>query len=111
MALRQAKVDSAQLGVSAQGDIDAQQAQVRAGNWDVNADSLFNQGAIWSQVGAGESRFSLTGQLDNSDGSIEARQLNLNTAALNNLRGRLVALDGAAQHWQVSGLLDNHRGN
>ncbi|ANS44140.1 hemagglutinin repeat-containing protein [Serratia inhibens] len=110
VALRQAKVDSAQLGVSAQGDIDAQQAQVRAGNWDVNADSLFNQGAIWSQVGAGESRFSLTGQLDNSDGSIEARQLNLNTAALNNLRGRLVALDGAAQHWQISGQLDNHRG-
>ncbi|MNG65607.1 Filamentous hemagglutinin [compost metagenome] len=110
VALRQAKVDSAQLGVSALGDIDAQQARVRAGNWDVNADSLFNQGAIWSQVGAGESRFSLTGQLDNSDGSIETRQLSLNTAALNNLRGRLVALDGAAQHWQISGLLDNHRG-
>ncbi|WP_431225573.1 filamentous hemagglutinin N-terminal domain-containing protein [Serratia sp. L9] len=110
VALQQAQVDSEQFTVNSQGDLYTQQAQIRAGNWQITADSLFNQAGVWSQIGAGESRFALTGALDNTDGSIETQQLNLNTATLNNLRGRLVALDGTAQHWRVGGLLANQGG-
>ncbi|VXD01103.1 conserved hypothetical protein [Enterobacterales bacterium 8AC] len=110
VALQQAQVDSQQFTVSSQGNLYSQQAQIRAGNWQITADSLFNQAGVWSQVGAGESRFALSGALDNTDGSIEAQQLSLNSATLNNSRGRLVALDGAAQHWHVSGLLANQGG-
>lgn len=110
VALQQAQVDSQQFTVNSQGNLDSQQAQIRAGNWQITADSLFNQAGVWSQVGAGESRFALSGALDNTDGSIETQQLSLNSASLNNLRGRLVALDGTAQHWRVSGLLSNQAG-
>ncbi|MGL6019847.1 MAG: hemagglutinin repeat-containing protein [Gibbsiella quercinecans] len=108
--LQQAQVDSEQLTVNSLGHLDTQQAQIRAGNWQITADSLYNQAGVWSQVGTGESRFTLRGALDNTDGSIEAQRLSLNSAALNNLRGRLVALDGTAQHWRVSGLLNNTAG-
>lgn len=108
--LQQAKVDSDLLTVESQRHVYAQQAEIRAGRWQITADSLFSQGGIWSQAGAGESRFSLTGALDNTDGSIEASQLSLSAAALNNLRGRMVALDNGAQHWRVSGLLSNQYG-
>lgn len=110
VALQQTQIDSDQLTVNSQGNVYSQQAEIRAGRWQITADSLFNQGGVWSQVGAGESRFALTGALDNTDGSIEARQLDLNTAALNNLRGRIVALDNTAQHWRVGGLLSNQSG-
>jgi filamentous hemagglutinin len=110
VALQQAQVDSQQFTVNSQSNVYSQQAQIRAGSWQITANSLFNQAGIWSQVGAGESRFALNGALDNTDGSIEAQQLSLNSATLNNLRGRLVALDGTAQHWRVSGLLANQSG-
>ncbi|ALX95979.1 hypothetical protein AV650_21630 [Serratia fonticola] len=110
VSLQQTQVDSQTFTVNSQDNVYSQQAQVRAGSWQITADSLFNQAGIWSQVGTGESRFALTGALDNTDGSIEAQQLSLNSATLNNLRGRLVALDGTAQHWRVSGLLANQSG-
>ncbi len=110
VALKNAKVDSAELIVNTAGSVAAQQAQVSAGRWDINADSLSVQRGIWSQTGEGESRFALSGQLDNTDGSIEARQLSLTSATLTNQNGRLVALNDTAQHWQVSGLLDNTHG-
>ncbi|WP_114194168.1 hemagglutinin repeat-containing protein [Edaphovirga cremea] len=110
VVLQQAQVDSEQLTINSQGHLYTQQAQIRAGNWHITADSLFNQAGVWSQVGAGESRFALTGMLDNTDGSIETQQLSLDTASLTNLRGRLVALDGTAQHWRVSGVLTNQSG-
>jgi len=110
VALQQAKVDSQQLTVSSQGNVYAQQAEIRAGRWQITADSLLNQGGIWSQVGEGESRFALTGALDNTNGSIEARQLSLNTGTLNNQGGRMIALDRAAQHWRVGGQFSNQSG-
>ncbi|QGU89257.1 hemagglutinin repeat-containing protein [Erwinia sorbitola] len=110
VALQRASVDSGELVVNSAADVDAQQAQIGAGRWDINAGSLFARGSIWSQTGAGTSRFALSGLLDNSDGSIEARQLSLTGAALTNRRGRLVALDNAAQRWQIDGLLDNSSG-
>ncbi|WP_456311303.1 hemagglutinin repeat-containing protein [Serratia proteamaculans] len=110
VALKNAKVDSAELIVNTAGSVAAQQAQVSAGRWDINADSLSVQRGIWSQTGEGESRFALSGQLDNTDGSIEARQLSLTSATLTNQNGRLVALNDTAQHWQVSGLLNNTHG-
>ncbi|MFI8416397.1 hemagglutinin repeat-containing protein [Serratia sp. NPDC078593] len=110
VGMQQAKIDSEQVSVATAGDIDAQQAQIRAGRWDVSGNNLFNQGAAWSQVGSGENRFALTGQLDNTDGTIEARQLSLNAAALTNLRGRMVALDAADQHWRVSNTVNNNGG-
>lgn len=110
VVLQQAQVDSEQLTINSQGHLYTQQAQIRAGNWQITADSLFNQAGVWSQVGTGESRFALTGMLDNTDGSIETQQLSLTTASFTNLRGRLVALDGTAQHWRVSGVLANQSG-
>ncbi len=110
VALRQSTVDSGELAVSTKGNVEAQQAKVKAGRWTVDADNLFNQQATWSQTGDGESRFTLAGSLDNSDGAIEAQNLRLSASQLVNQRGRLVALGGAAQYWQVGGLLDNAGG-
>ncbi|VEI20617.1 Filamentous hemagglutinin [Serratia plymuthica] len=107
VALRQSTVDSGELAIHTAGDIDAQQAQIKAGHWAVDAGNVFNQQAAWSQTGSGESRFTLAGVLDNSDGAIEAQRLALTAGTLSNQRGRLVALDNAAQHWRVGGLLDN----
>lgn len=104
VALRQATVDSGELVVNTAGNVDAQQAQVKAGQWEVDAGNLFNQQAIWSQTGSGESRFTLTGKLDNRDGVIEAQRLALTAGQVGNQGGRLVALDNAAQHWRVGGL-------
>ncbi|MGQ5836337.1 hemagglutinin repeat-containing protein [Serratia sp. IR-2025] len=110
VALRQSTVDSGELAVSTKGNVEAQQAKVKAGRWTVDADNLFSQQATWSQTGDGESRFTLAGSLDNSDGAIEAQNLRLSASQLVNQRGRLVALGGAAQYWQVGGLLDNAGG-
>ncbi|MGC0977820.1 hemagglutinin repeat-containing protein [Pantoea agglomerans] len=52
----------------------------------------------------------MSGGLDNSDGAIESRQLSFRAASLNNQRGRMVALDNAAQKWRIDGLLDNTAG-
>ncbi|WP_338494566.1 filamentous hemagglutinin N-terminal domain-containing protein [Erwinia aphidicola] len=109
-ALRDSAIDSKQLVINTAADIDARQAQVKADRWDVTANNLFNQQATWSQTGSGESRFALTGRLDNSDGTIESRQLSFSAEALTNSRGSLLALDNAAQQWQVSDLLDNAGG-
>ncbi|MFI8018339.1 hemagglutinin repeat-containing protein [Serratia marcescens] len=110
VVLRQSTVDSGELAVSTKGNVDAQQARVKAGRWAVDADNLSNQQATWSQTGDGESRFTLAGALDNSDGTIETQSLLLSASRLVNQRGRLVALGETAQHWRVSGLLDNGGG-
>ncbi|OTA16719.1 hemagglutinin-related protein [Xenorhabdus beddingii] len=110
VALQQAKIDSQQLAVKTPGNVDAQQAQVRAGRWEIHAASLFSQKAVWSQEDAGESRFALTGALDNTEGRIEAPRLSLKAGSLNNQQGRLVALGGTAQHWRVTGALNNRDG-
>ncbi|XBS69608.1 filamentous hemagglutinin N-terminal domain-containing protein [Acerihabitans sp. KWT182] len=110
VALRQAHIDSGLLAIDAAGDIDARQAQVRAGRWDVSADNLFNQNAVWSQSGIEESRFTLSGMLDNTDANVTTHRLNLDTNSLTNLRGTLTALDTADQRWRVSGPLNNNDG-
>ena len=110
VVLRQSTVDSGELAVSTKGNVDAQQARVKAGRWTVDADNLSNQQATWSQTGDGESRFTLAGALDNSDGTIETQSLLLSAGRLVNQRGRLVALGETAQHWRVGGLLDNGGG-
>ena len=110
VAVRQAVINGTELVINTSGDIDAQQAQISVGRWQVDARSLFSQQAGWSQTGSGESRFTLSGGLDNSDGTIESRQLSFQAASLNNQRGRMIALDNAAQHWRVDGLLDNTSG-
>ncbi|WP_262420563.1 hemagglutinin repeat-containing protein [Pantoea vagans] len=110
VAVRQAVINGTELVINTSGDIDAQQAQISVGRWQVDARSLFSQQAGWSQTGSGESRFTLSGGLDNSDGTIESRQLSFQAASLNNQRGRMIAFDNAAQHWRVDGLLDNTSG-
>ncbi|MGC0944981.1 hemagglutinin repeat-containing protein [Pantoea agglomerans] len=110
VAVRQAVINGYELVINTAGDIEAQQAQISAGRWQVDGRSLFSQQAGWSQTGSGESRFTLSGGLDNSDGAIESRQLSFRAASLNNQRGRMVALDSAAQKWRIDGLLDNTAG-
>ncbi|WP_223822601.1 hemagglutinin repeat-containing protein [Candidatus Pantoea gossypiicola] len=110
VAVRQAVINGAELVINTSGDIEAQQAQISAGRWQIDGRSLFSQQAGWSQTGSGESRFTLSGGLDNSEGSIESQQLSFQAASLNNQRGRMVALDNAAQHWRIDGLFDNTSG-
>ncbi|POW58502.1 filamentous hemagglutinin [Candidatus Pantoea alvi] len=110
VSLRRSSVDSGELVVSAAGDVDAQQAKIKAGRWQVDASTLLNQQAVWSQTEASESRFTLTHHLDNSAGTIEAHSLALMAGQLTNQRGRLVALDSTAQRWRVGGVLDNASG-
>ncbi|MFL1818838.1 filamentous hemagglutinin N-terminal domain-containing protein [Pantoea agglomerans] len=110
VAVRQAVINGDELVINTAGDIEAQQAQINAGRWQIDGRSLFSQQAGWSQTGSGESRFTLSGGLDNSDGAIESRQLSFRAASLNNQRGRMVALDNAAQKWRIDGLLDNTAG-
>ncbi|MFK3935499.1 hemagglutinin repeat-containing protein [Pantoea agglomerans] len=110
VAVRQAVINGYELVINTAGDIEAQQAQISAGRWQIDGRSLFSQQAGWSQTGSGESRFTLSGGLDNSDGAIESRQLSFRAASLNNQRGRMVALDNAAQKWRIDGLLDNTAG-
>ncbi|WP_338554443.1 hemagglutinin repeat-containing protein [Pantoea agglomerans] len=110
VAVRQAVINGTELVINTTGDIEAQQAQISAGRWQVDGRSLFSQQAGWSQTGSGESRFTLSGGLDNSDGAIESRQLSFRAASLNNQRGRMVALDNTAQKWRIDGLLDNTAG-
>jgi len=110
VAVRQAVINGTELVINTSGDIEAQQAQISAGRWQVDGRSLFSQQAGWSQTGSGESRFMLSGGLDNSEGSIESRQLSFQAASLNNQRGRVVALDNTAQHWRIEGVLDNRSG-
>lgn len=110
VSLRKAHIDSGELTVNTTGDIAAQQAEIRAGRWDVTGDNLFAGQSLWSQVDTGESRFALTGTLDNSGGSIEASELSLQADALTNQQGRLVSLGDGAQRWNVTGLLDNQNG-
>ncbi|QAB31354.1 hemagglutinin repeat-containing protein [Pantoea ananatis] len=110
VGLNKTRVDSQNLHISSTGDVDARQAEIKAGNWDVNSDNLFNQQAVWSQTGTGDNRFTLQNQLDNTGGTIEAQRLNLNVGALINQNGRLVALDGSDQQWHVTGLIDNRAG-
>ncbi len=110
VAVRQSVINGTELVINTSGDIEAQQAQISAGRWQVDGRSLFSQQAGWSQTGSGESRFTLSGGLDNSDGAIESRQLSFRAASLNNQRGRMVALDNAAQKWRIDGLLDNTAG-
>lgn len=110
VAVRQSVINGTELVINTAGDIEAQQAQISAGRWQVDGRSLFSQQAGWSQTGSGESRFTLSGGLDNSDGAIESRQLSFRAASLNNQRGRMVALDNAAQKWRIDGLLDNTAG-
>ena len=110
VAVRQSVINGTELVINTAGDIEAQQAQISAGRWQVDGRSLFSQQAGWSQTGSGESRFTLSGGLDNSDGEIESRQLSFRAASLNNQRGRMVALDNAAQKWRIDGLLDNTAG-
>ncbi|MEN4848266.1 hemagglutinin repeat-containing protein [Pantoea agglomerans] len=110
VAVRQAVINGTELVINTAGDIEAQQAQISAGRWQIDGRSLFSQQAGWSQTGSGESRFTLSDGLDNSDGAIESRQLSFRAASLNNQRGRMVALDNAAQKWRIDGLLDNTAG-
>ncbi|KDA94142.1 hemagglutinin repeat-containing protein, partial [Pantoea agglomerans] len=110
VAVRQAVINGTELVINTTGDIEAQQAQISTGRWQIDGRSLFSQQAGWSQTGSGESRFTLSGGLDNSDGNIESRQLSFRAASLNNQRGRMVALDNAAQNWRIDGLLDNTSG-
>lgn len=110
VAIRQAKIDSGSLDIRTTGNIEAQQSQVKVGRWDINASSLLNHEGAWSQSGSAESRFTLSGTLDNSRGTIEAQRLALNGGSLINQYGRLVSLDGTAQRWQIAGDLNNTRG-
>ena len=110
ITLTQGKIDADNAKLSSARDIYAEQVQVKAAQWNVSANNLFNQKGTWVQTGQNESQFALTGQLNNQDGAIEASHLRLNAGSLNNQNARLVALGNAKQDWQVKNTLDNQHG-
>ncbi|MGL4861054.1 MAG: filamentous hemagglutinin N-terminal domain-containing protein, partial [Enterobacteriaceae bacterium] len=108
--LTQAHIDTQQLTLSSKGVLSTQEAAVRAAQWQVSADSLYNRGGVWSQVGSTLSVLDINTLLDNSGGVIEARDLALSAGALDNSGGRLVALGNGVQQWSVDTLLNNSGG-
>ncbi|WP_413721402.1 hemagglutinin repeat-containing protein [Sodalis sp. RH24] len=110
VVLKQAHVESGELIVESAGDIDTRHARIRAGRWQIFADGLLNQEGVWLQEGQGKSYMTLSGGLDNTDGVIEARQIGLHAADLNNLRGRFLVLSDTAQRWHVNHLHSNQMG-
>nr|WP_314263751.1 hemagglutinin repeat-containing protein [uncultured Moellerella sp.] len=110
IALTQGKIDANNVRLKSARDIHAEQVQVKAGQWSVSANNLFNQKGTWVQTGQNESQFALTGQLNNQDGAIEANRLKLNADSLDNQKGRLVALGNIQQDWQVKNTVRNLQG-
>lgn len=110
VALQNARVDTGELVIRSEGDIDAQQSTVSAGRWKLAGKNWFNSRSLWSQVGEDEIRIHLTGVLDNTDARIAVCRQDLKAAALNNQRGSLVSLGTAAQQWQFDGTIDNQGG-
>ncbi|QUG76200.1 filamentous hemagglutinin N-terminal domain-containing protein [Erwinia sp. E602] len=110
VSLAGATLDVGQLWLTTSGDIAAQNASVSAGSWQITGNDLWAEGGVWTQTGDALSRFQLTGALDNRSGSIEAQDLSLQAASLNNTNGRLVALGEQAQRWQTDGPIGNDGG-
>ncbi|HHE6471080.1 TPA: hemagglutinin repeat-containing protein [Providencia rettgeri] len=110
IALTQGKIDANNVKLDSARDIHAQQVQVKAAQWNVSANNVFNQKGTWVQTGPNESQFALTGQLNNQGGAIEANRLKLNANSLNNQAGRLVALGNTQQDWQIKNSISNQQG-
>ncbi|ELR5203434.1 hemagglutinin repeat-containing protein [Providencia rettgeri] len=110
LALTQGKINANNVKLNSARDIHAQQVQVKATQWNVSANNLFNQKGTWVQTGQNESQFVLTGQLNNQGGAIEANRLKLNADSLNNQNARLVALGKSQQDWQVRNSVNNQQG-
>ena len=110
IALIQDKIDANHVKFHSARDIHAGQVQVKAEQWQVNANNLFNQKGAWVQTGANESQFALSGQLNNQGGVIEANRLKFSADSLNNQAGRLVALSNTQQDWLVKNTLTNPQG-
>ncbi|WP_272538193.1 two-partner secretion domain-containing protein, partial [Providencia sp. PROV193] len=110
IALAQGKIDANNVKLHSARDIHAQQVQVKAAQWNVSANNVFNQKGTWVQTGQNESQFALTGQLNNQGGAIEANRLKLNANSLNNQNARLVALGKSQQDWQVKNSVNNQQG-
>ncbi|HEK1719888.1 TPA: hemagglutinin repeat-containing protein, partial [Proteus mirabilis] len=110
IALTQGKIDANNVKLHSARDIHAQQVQVKATQWNVSANNLFNQKGTWVQTGPNESQFALSGQLNNQDGAIETHRLKLNADSLNNQAGRLVALSKSQQDWQIKNSINNQQG-
>lgn len=110
ISLIQGKIDANHVKLNSAHDIHAEQVQVKAAQWTVSANNLFNQKGTWVQTGQDESQFALSGQLNNQDGAIEANRLRLNADSLNNQNARLVALGNTQQDWQVKNTVRNRQG-
>lgn len=108
--LNNAQLDTAKMRITATENVASQQAKIKTQQWDIDAKHLFNQKGIWTQTGKNESRLALRGQLNNTEGSIEAYQLTLNAESLNNQQGRLVTLGSTQQYWQFQHDIDNRQG-
>ncbi|MEY0289674.1 filamentous hemagglutinin N-terminal domain-containing protein [Providencia rettgeri] len=110
LTLTQGKIDANYVKLNSARDIHTEQVQVKAAQWNVSANNLFNQKGTWVQTGQHESQFALTGQLNNQSGAIEANRLKLNADSLNNQNARLVALGKSQQDLQVKNSVNNQQG-
>jgi len=110
VALRDTRIDSDRLVVRAAQKVDADRSQVKTGQWEVSAVSLSNQQGAWSQTQNALSTFTLSGELDNRGGTVEAQQLALSAGSVLNRQGHLLSLGSAAQRWQIAGELNNDGG-
>ena len=99
------------LGVSAAGELTNDRAQTSAGQLTATAGSLSNRGGQLAVKGTGKATLSVTGDVDNTRGAIEAAgAASLTAANVTNAAGRIVSLDSDGLTLTASGQVTNTAG-
>lgn len=99
------------LNVSASGALTNDQAQTSAGQLTVTAASLSNRSGQLVETGTGKATLAVTGDVDNTQGTIQTGGAALLTAAnVTNAGGRIVSLNGDGLSLDASGQIINTAG-
>ena len=99
------------LGISAAGGFTNDQAQASAGQFAVTAASLSNHGGQIVQTGTSQGTFAVTGDIDNTQGTIQiAGAASLAAANVTNAAGRIVSLNSDGLTVHASGTITNAAG-
>lgn len=99
------------LGVGAAGALTNDRAQTSAGQLTVTAAALSNRGGALVQTGAGKATLTATGDVDNTQGTIQTGgAASLTAANVTNAAGRIVSLNSDGLTLAASGQITNTAG-
>lgn len=100
------------VAMNAQGALNNDAGTIFGNRLTISAASLSNQGGALSQSGTGDTRITLTGGLNNTNGSISSngQNLNIQSGQLTNTQGSL-AHAGTGQLTVQTGILQNGSGS